>query len=168
MKQYINQNVSVAHTWEIIACLNLDSLFFLVAPVFIFKGKGYRTLVAIFLFYLIRALLQRIQTSPFPDGLYWQDPGFPSLVNIYGNQSDFGYLFIINFYFFYSGHIGFWVFCTIEFFNWEMKYLGIYGIFSTVLNFITLICFRVHYTIDLFTGLIMAHYIYYLTGFVFK
>lgn len=30
----------------------------------------------------------------------------------------------------------------------------------------TLIMFRVHYTIDIFTGLIMAHYCFYIAGFI--
>ena len=49
------------------------------------------------MFYLVRAVLQSVETSPFPDGFYWENPGFPSLLNMYGKQSDF----------FYSGHIGF-------------------------------------------------------------
>lgn len=153
---FINQNLSIAHLWQIIASLIMDSMFLLLWSMFILKSKSYRTLVSIAIFYLIRAILQLLQTMPFPEGSYWLSPGFPSLINIYGRQSDF----------FYSGHTGFMILCTIELFAVGGKRLGAYSLFGTLFVVFTLLCFRVHYTIDIFAGAIMAHYWYYLTGFI--
>ena len=75
---------------------------------------------------------------------------------MYGRQSDF----------FYSGHVGFSTLCTIENFRCGVKWAGYFGVFATAFQTITLLIFRVHYTIDLFTGLVMCHYCFYLAGFV--
>lgn len=158
INDYINENHKFAHAWEIIAWLNLDIVFLLTWYVFVTTSKTFRTLIAILLFYGIRAVLQQFQTLPFPKGIYWENPGFPSLVNIYGKQSDF----------FYSGHIGFILLCTIEFFVNGFIKIGIFGTLSTIHFFFVLLCFREHYTIDLFTGLIMGHYWYFITGFFIK
>ena len=103
----INGHHTFAHAWEIVACLNLDSLFILFCICFILYSKTYRIGVSILKFYVIRAVLQQFQTLSFPDGIYWEDPRFPTLVNIYGKQRGF----------FYSGHIGFILLCTIEYFQ---------------------------------------------------
>lgn len=154
VNKFINNNIPTTKWIQIIAWLNLDANFIAVMLVFIFKSQSLRTPTSIGIFYIIRALLQLLQTSPFPEGTYWEDPGFPTLINIYGRQSDF----------FFSGHIGFLVLCTIEYFSCKCYKLAIYGIFTSVCFFILLIWFRVHYTIDLFTGIFFSHYVYYITG----
>ena len=120
VNKYLNDNKDVARIVQILACLILDSVFILVLAVFVSKSESLRTPVSMVLFYLIRAALQMLQTSPFPVGMYWEETGFPTIVNIYGRQSDF----------FYSGHIGFLVLCTLEFFSCKYTRLGCYGIFS--------------------------------------
>mmetsp|Transcript_299 Transcript_299/g.330 ORF Transcript_299/g.330 Transcript_299/m.330 type:complete len:125 (-) Transcript_299:35-409(-) len=75
-------------------------------------------------------------------------------MNIYGRQSDF----------FYSGHIGFALMTTMESYTLKAYKCTIYGVFTTVFVGFTLLTFRVHYSIDLFTGLVMAHYCYSWAG----
>lgn len=152
---FINENHKFAKAWLIAANFFLDGLFATVCISFILESRSYRILFSVGIFYLVRGVLQQFQTLPFPEGQYWEYPGFPSLINIYGRQSDF----------FYSGHIGFCLLCTIELFNNKSIKWGILGICVTVFMGFTLVSFREHYTIDLFTGLIMGHYCYYVTGF---
>jgi len=158
INRHINNNHTFAFTWEIISSLNLDSLAVLLCIVFILRSKSYRIWISILIFYGVRGILQMLQTLPIPEGMFWDYPGFPSLVNIYGRTSDF----------FYSGHIGFCLLCTIEFFMTRLYILGVYGIFSIIFMAITMLSFRGHYTIDLFAGLILAHYTYMITGFFIK
>ena len=149
-------NIAVAKTWQILWSLSLDLQFFIVLFFWLFKGYSFRIVIALLLFYEIRAILQAVFILPFPDYFYWDYPGFSSLMNMYGRQSDF----------FYSGHVGFSTLCTIENFRCGDKWDGYFGVFATAFQTITLLIFRVHYTIDLFTGLVMCHYCFYLAGFV--
>lgn len=143
--------------WLITASLSLDIQFFLILFNWLRKGFSLRIIIALIAFYGIRAVLQSIFILPFPEHIYWENPGFPWFLNIYGSrQSDF----------FYSGHIGFSLLWTIENFNIGSKKSGIFGIITTIMQGITLVTFRVHYSIDLFTGLVMAHYCFYWAGFI--
>jgi len=142
------ENLPFGKAWQIICSLTLDIQFFLVLFFWLWKGFSFRVVIALLMFYLIRAVLQELFVLPFPEDFYWEYPGFPCLMNAYGRQSDF----------FYSGHIGFSALCTIENFRCGAKWAGYFGVFATVFQGITLITFRVHYTIDIVTGLVMCHY----------
>ena len=80
------------------------------------------------MFYMIRAILQTLFILPFPDDYYWENPGFPWLMNMYGRQSDF----------FYSGHVGFSVLWTVENFRCGVKWAGYFGIVATTFQALTL------------------------------
>ena len=156
INRFAVDNIAFGKAWQIVCSLSLDIQFFLVLFFWLWKGYSFRVVIALLLFYAIRAVLQAIFILPFPDLFYWDYPGFPSLMNMYGRQSDF----------FYSGHVGFSLLCTIENFRCKVKWAGFFGVFATAFQTFTLLVFRVHYTIDLFTGLVMCHYCFYLAGFV--
>lgn len=63
--------------WQILASLSLDVQFFLVCGWWLYKGYSLRTVIAILMFYVIRAILQQLFILPFPDHFYWEYPGFP-------------------------------------------------------------------------------------------
>ena len=92
---------------------------------------------------------------PFPEGWVWDFPGFYSLMNIYGRQSDF----------FWSGHVGIMLLFTIELYHLRFRKLIIFQIMNTFFVGITVIVFRIHYTSDVVAGLIIAHWCYYVSGF---
>jgi len=154
----IHSHLFFAGCWQVISWFIIDSLFVFLSVVFISCSKNYRIIVAVCMFYVIRHFVQLLQTLPYPQEQYWDDPGVPTLVNMYGNQTDF----------FYSGHIGFCILCTIEFFKCQKKILGAYGVFAFWFTFVTLLSFRLHYTVDIFAGCVMAHYWYYLSGLIIK
>jgi hypothetical protein len=84
----------------------------------------------------------------FPDGYLWDYPGFPSLFVSYIKSNDF----------FYSGHVGLPVLQICEFhkikkYNWIPV-----SAFIVILEFFTMIVLRGHYTVDLFAGILIAHY----------
>lgn len=156
LNEFAVNNLGFGKIWQIAASLTLDVQFFVVLFFWIWKGYSFRIIIALIFFYAVRATLQQLYILPFPDHFYWEYPGFPCLMNMYGRQSDF----------FYSGHVGFSTLCTIENFRLGARKFGYFGIVATTFQAFTLITFRVHYTIDIFTGLIMAHYSFYLSGFV--
>jgi len=75
----------------------MDFTLFTTFFYWIWKGNSGRIFYVLALFYGTRALMQQFVVLPFPDGYYWDYPGFPSLAVPYGRLSDF----------FYSGHCGF-------------------------------------------------------------
>jgi ABC-type enterochelin transport system permease subunit len=66
--------------------------------------------------------------------------------------------------FFYSGHVGFTTFCALENYSLQKYSLAALAAFSTCFEFMVLLFTRSHYTIDLITGIVMAHYFWVLSG----
>jgi len=106
------------------------------------------------MFYGVRALTQQYFVMGYPTGFTWDNPGVPSIVVPYGRSSDF----------FYSGHCGFLMICALE---WESRGLKRMSILTHFINaylaFVMLIC-QIHYSIDIFTGIIMGHYTFLMVS----
>jgi len=132
--------------FQILGSLLIDLTFLSTFIYWIIKATSLRFPLTLGLFYLVRMIVQKFWVSPFPEGFYWDDPGFPSLVVPYGKGSDF----------FYSGHAGFVVICLRE--MWVCKNKKTTGVMSLVLIY-TIFClliYRIHYSIDIFTGVFFA------------
>jgi len=86
----------------------------------------------------------------YPEGYIWEYPGFPSLMVSYLKTNDF----------FYSGHVGLPIILMSEFY--VLKRFNMFGfcIFTFFIEAFTMIATRGHYSIDLITGAIFAHYIF--------
>jgi len=147
---FILHNTGWRDALQIICSLFMDVLFLSTAGYWVLFGKTSRLILTILLFYGVRTVVQKMWFSPFPPGFWWYDPGFPSLVVPYGRGSDF----------FFSGHIGFVVICGTEWArakNWAMVvFAWVGGIYTAFI----LLSYQVHYSIDIFTGLVFAHWCY--------
>jgi hypothetical protein len=98
---------------------------------------------------VIFALRQAMQAStalPPPEGMIWRYPGFPSLLVTYGVASDF----------FFSGHTAIATWGGLE--VGRMKFFGAatLGVLIALFEATTVIVLRAHYTMDVFTGLVVA------------
>jgi len=89
----------------------------------------------------------------FPDGYLWEYPGFPSLFVSYLKTNDF----------FFSGHVGLPILMICEFYKMKKYSMIYFSVFTLTLEFLTMIALRGHYSIDLITGIFMAHYCFILT-----
>lgn len=89
----------------------------------------------------------------FPEGYLWEYPGFPSLVVSYLKTNDF----------FFSGHVGLPIIIICELYKMKKFIMIYFTVFTLFLEFFTMIALRGHYSIDLVTGIFMAHYCYILT-----
>lgn len=136
-------------------CSFLVDLTFIITFVYwVLKGRSGRLPITLAIFYITRALVQKVAFMPYPQGWYWYDPGFPSLVVPYGRGSDF----------FFSGHTGFMVICASEWHalkntkhNTKVRNFVIgAGIYTMLI----LLVYRIHYFIDVFTGLIFAEWVW--------
>lgn len=103
-------------------------------------------------FYVMRNIIQRFVVFPFPSGFFWEDPGFPSLTVPYGRSSDF----------FWSGHCGFLMLVACEWFVNKRYYMFALTCVINLYMAIVMIGFRIHYTVDILIGVVMAHYSFLL------
>lgn len=109
-------------------------------------GPTIRPFLELFLFGLLRQSLQFLVTLPIPQGIIWANPGFPSFMVNYSIQHDL----------YFSAHTGISLLVVLELLRTEKKWLYRTGIFFFAYVMITLITFRIHYTMDVFTGLFVA------------
>jgi len=151
VNEFLMKNDFWRNTLQIICSLFMDIMFLATGIHWIIRGGTSRLVVTTISFYLIRAMVQAVWVSPFPkEGYWWYDPGLPSLVVPYGRGTDF----------FFSGHIGFVTICASE---WKKNgnklmttILAIGGVYT---GFI-LLAYKIHYSIDLFTGVTFAHWLF--------
>lgn len=151
---YIRNHDAFRHTGMILSSLLMDILALSLLIRFVLYATSWRTLLCVLMFYLIRAVIQSIFVMEFPDGYIWDYPGFPSLVVSYKETSDF----------FYSGHMGFIVICFFDNLSYQNYFLVALSIFSISIEFFVLLLTRTHYSIDLFTGVIMGHYCWIISA----
>lgn len=106
-------------------------------------------------FYGVRFVLQQTFQFGYPEGYFWEDPGFPSIVVGYMKTNDF----------FFSGHVGLPTITGFEL-KWEKKYalsalsfcVALYEAFLVIIS-------RVHFGIDVIIGVLFAHYSLILVEF---
>jgi len=132
----------------------VDLTFIITFGYWVFKGKSGRLPITLAIFYITRALVQKVAFMPYPEGWYWYDPGFPSLVVPYGRGSDF----------FFSGHTGFMVICASEWHSLtstkHSKKVRNFVILAGAYTVLILLVYRIHYFIDVFTGLFFAEWVF--------
>eukprot|EP00359_Climacostomum_virens_P006256 CAMPEP_0204916358 /NCGR_PEP_ID=MMETSP1397-20131031/14189_1 /ASSEMBLY_ACC=CAM_ASM_000891 /TAXON_ID=49980 /ORGANISM="Climacostomum Climacostomum virens, Strain Stock W-24" /LENGTH=194 /DNA_ID=CAMNT_0052088823 /DNA_START=200 /DNA_END=781 /DNA_ORIENTATION=+ len=153
---YIRDHDAFRHAFLIISSLLMDILALSFFTRFILYATTWRSIICILMFYGIRGIVQSIFVMEFPDGYIWDYPGFPSLVVTYKDTSDF----------FYSGHMGFIVFCIFENYHYRNYYLVSLAVVSFMFEFWVLLLTRVHYSIDLLSGIVMGHYCWMLSGMI--
>jgi hypothetical protein len=128
----------------------MDIMFMTTGAYWIFYGNTSRMVMSTLIFYFTRAAVQQIWYSPYPKNYFWDYPGFPSFVVPYGRSSDF----------FFSGHIGFVVINASEWIKnkkpWAATIVGIGGVYTAFI----LLVYQAHYSIDIFTGIICASWVF--------
>lgn len=135
---------------QMICSFFMDTVFLTTFGYWVLKGKSARLPISLGIFYVVRALVQAVWVSPFPQGYYWEAPILPSLVVPYGRGSDF----------FFSGHSGFVVICASEWHKIMMPKMRNFCICVGIYTIFILLTYRIHYSIDVFTGVIFAEWVF--------
>jgi len=133
---------------QMVCSFFVDVVFLTTFGYWVLRGKSARLPVTLALFYIVRAMVQAIWVSPFPEGYYWDAPILPSLVVPYGRGSDF----------FFSGHSGFLVICASEWHKIKIPKMRNFSICVAIYTIFILLTYRIHYSIDVFTGVIFAEW----------
>ena len=134
----------------------IDVLLLWFAIRYAFWGTSSRQIVFFLMFYSTRAAIQSFFLMRVPPGYCWDYPGFPSLTVSYEKTSDF----------FYSGHVGVMLFCALEHKALGNIYMMWVAVFVCSLEFCIMIVLRGHYSIDLISGLVFAHYYWIVSGWI--
>ncbi len=125
------------------AFIDLFGLYLLAATIF---GPTLRPFVALLLLFALRQLCQGLCSLPFPPGIIWRDPGFPSLLVTYGTSNDF----------FFSGHTAIAVLGALELGRAGPPWLAFAAVIVAVLEAATVLVLRAHYLMDIFTAAFVA------------
>jgi len=109
-------------------------------------GPSFRPFLGLLILFVLRQLCQGLCALPPPDGMIWRYPGFPSLLVTYGTATDL----------FFSGHTAIAVYGSVELARLGgVGLLGL-GIAIAAIEATTVIVLRAHYTMDVFTAVIVA------------
>ena len=146
-------NVAAGNRLLIISSLVIDLLGLYVLASAIF-GASFRPYVGLVMLFALRQICQLLCPLPAPAGMVWRYPGVPALLVTYGTANDL----------FFSGHTAIAVFgaATLagHFGMWGLAL----GVAIALFEAVSVLVLRAHYTMDVFTGIICALWVYSVSG----
>jgi hypothetical protein len=146
-------NVAAGNRLLIASSLVIDLLgaYLLCTSIF---GASFRPYVGLAILFALRQICQVLCPLPAPAGAVWRYPGVPAVLVTYGTANDL----------FFSGHTAIAVFGAATLAgHWGPWGLAI-GLAIAVFEIGTVLVLRAHYTIDVFTGIVCALWVYTLSG----
>lgn len=123
--------------------IDLVGVFLLASGVF---GRSIRPFLGLLVVFALRQSAQVLTALPPPEGMIWRSPGLPSLLVTYGVASDL----------FFSGHTAIAVWGGLEIGRLRFRGAAAVGALVAVFEASTVIALRAHYTMDVFTGVVVA------------
>ena len=146
-------NVAAGNRLLIISSLVIDVLgaYLIGSAIFGVSIRPYLGLVMVF---ALRQICQMLCPLPAPAGMVWRYPGVPAVLVTYGTVNDL----------FFSGHTAIAVYgaATLagHFGLWGLAL----GLAIALFEAVTVLVLRAHYTMDVFTGIVCALWVYSLSG----
>src|SRR5437773_3213532 len=117
-------------------------------------GASIRPYLGLVMVFALRQICQMLCPLPAPSGMVWRYPGVPAVLVTYGTANDL----------FFSGHTAIAVYGAATLAgDWGTWGLAI-GLLIAVFEAITVLVLRAHYTMDVFTGIVCALWVYSLSG----
>jgi PAP2 superfamily C-terminal len=137
----------------IISSLVIDLLGFYLLSTAIF-GASIRPYLGLVMLFALRQICQLLCPLPAPPGMVWRYPGVPAILVTYGTTNDL----------FFSGHTAIAVFGAATLAGHWGTWGLLLGIAIAVFEALTVLALQAHYTMDVFTGIICALWVYSLGG----
>lgn len=109
-------------------------------------GSSIRPFLGLLIVFALRQLTQALCVLPTPEGMIWHSPGWPSFLVTYSVANDF----------FFSGHTAIAVFGATQLARLKRPAYIMLGIAIALFEIAAVIVLRAHYTMDVFTGAIVA------------
>jgi len=146
-------NVAAGNRLLILSSLVIDLLgaYLLGSAIF---GASIRPYLGLVMVFALRQICQMLCPLPAPSGMVWRYPGIPAVLVTYGTANDL----------FFSGHTAIAVYGAATLAgHWGPAGLGL-GLSIAFFEIITVLILRAHYTMDVFTGIVCALWVYSLSG----
>jgi hypothetical protein len=117
-------------------------------------GESFRPYLGLVIVFALRQICQMLCPLPAPHEMVWRYPGVPAILVTYGTANDL----------FFSGHTAIAVYGAATLAgHWGHAGL-VLGITIALFEAVTVLVLRAHYTMDVFTGVICALWVYSLSG----
>ncbi len=123
----------------------IDVLTFAILGLAIF-GRSIRPFLGLLMLFALRQICQGLSALPPPEGMIWEEPGFPSILVTYGVTNDL----------FFSGHTAIAVFGAIEIARGGKPWRKIAALGIALFLIASVLLVRAHYMMDVFAGAIAA------------
>jgi hypothetical protein len=146
-------NVAAGNRLLILSSLVIDllGLYLLGSAIF---GISIRPFLGLVMVFALRQICQMLCPLPAPAGMVWRYPGVPAILVTYGTANDL----------FFSGHTAIAVYGAATLAgHWGAWGLAL-GLAIAFFEAITVLVLRAHYTMDVFTGIVCALWVYSLGG----
>lgn len=146
-------NVAAGNRLLIASSLVIDLLGAYLLGTAIF-GASIRPYLGLVMVFALRQICQMLCPLPAPAGMVWRYPGVPAVLVTYGTANDL----------FFSGHTAIAVYGAATLAgHWGRPGLAL-GLAIAVFEAVTVLVLRAHYTMDVFTGIVCALWVYTLSG----
>jgi hypothetical protein len=148
-------NLAAGNRLLIISSLVIDLLgaYLLCTAIF---GESFRPFLGLAMLFALRQICQVLCPLPAPVGMVWRYPGVPAVLVTYGTANDL----------FFSGHTAIAVYSAATLAgDWGPWGLAV-GLLIAIFEAATVLVLRAHYTMDVFTGIVCALWVYSLGGTV--
>jgi PAP2 superfamily C-terminal len=152
---YLHAHPSAANALLIVSSGIIDLLGIFLLSKWIF-GSQLRPFLALVIVLGLRQVMQVLVSLPAPPQAIWHYPGFPSLLVTYGVANDY----------FFSGHTAIAVLAIIEIARARKRWLTALGLLIALFEIMTVLILRVHYTMDVFTGIVTGLYAAHLADYI--
>jgi len=142
------------------AIIDALGIFLLGATIF---GRTLRPFIGLLILFAMRQVCQMLCPLHAPPGMIWDYPGFPGFLGPYGLSEDYFFPSLLVTYgvsndMFFSGHTAMAVLGAVELVRYGGRSWIPVGILIAVVEATTVLALRAHYTMDVFTGAIVALY----------
>src|SRR3954454_16384580 len=146
-------NVAAGNRLLIASSLVIDLLgaYLICSAIF---GESIRPYLGLVMVFALRQICQMLCPLPAPSGMVWRYPGVPAILVTYGTANDL----------FFSGHTAIAVYGAATLAGHWGHWGLILGLAIALFEAITVLVLRAHYTMDVFTGIVCALWVYTLSG----
>lgn len=144
-------NVAAGNRLLIISSLVIDLLgaYLLITAIF---GPTFRPFLGLAMLFTLRQVCQLLCPLPAPAGMVWRYPGVPAILVTYGTANDL----------FFSGHTAIAVYSAATLAGDWGPWGLVIGVIVAAFEAATVLVLRAHYTMDVFTGIVCALWVYAL------
>ena len=126
----------------------LDLNLVVLSLLWIFRGKNWKPILNILLFYILRLFCNFIFIVKNNEDMIWEYTGVPSLTASFSKGDNF----------FFSGIVGLYLILTLELYEFNYKFMSVLSSIGLVAYIILCFTLKCDYFFSIFCGFVSAHY----------